>query len=884
MRVPPIATYRVQLSGEFGFNDLIDQLDYLRDLGVSHVYASPILQAASGSSHGYDVVDCTRVNAELGGEEGLRLLSRELEARGMGLLLDIVPNHMSIDDPANFWWQDVLENGPVSRYARFFDIAWEGSGSGGGKVLAPLLGDHVGRELEDGSIRLEHEKGRFYIACCGRRMPLSPETTGGLLREACDRHPWDDLEFLARSLQNLPRPQRDDLGAIERRDRDRRVLYSLIEEFAAGRPDFIEALDQVAKAVNTDLDRLDELLRMQSYRLAYWRLAAQQLGYRRFFDVNTLVALRAGAPEVFEATHRELLRLFREGRFGGFRVDHVDGIRHPPDYLQRLRDAAPEAWIVVEKILEPEEALPAAWPVEGTTGYDFLFDVNNLFVDPSAEGVLTELYREFSGGWKSYDELKRESKRLVLRNLFGSDLRRLLSLLHSVCDRYRRHRDYLETELQEAVEEFVAALPVYRTYIDPAGPSCSERDAEYVEEAIESAKSSAPQLDSALFDLLRDLLLLRLAGDLEADFVVRLQQLTGPATAKGVEDTVFYRYHRLVALNEVGGDPSRFGLSAAEFHERAKARLSRQPLTLNATSTHDTKRSEDVRARICQLTEIPQRWSEAVRAWARSNQKHRSGDLPDRKMEYLFYQTVVGAWPIDGERCSAFMLKAAREAKERTEWTRPNPAYEQALLSFVESALADEEFRRGVEQFAAELHPASWVASLSQTLIKLTAPGVPDIYQGSELWHLRLVDPDNRGPVDYGVRRRLLGELESLRPDQILNRMEEGLPKLWLIRQALALRRERPGSLGTDGAYQPLAVTGSKADCLVAYLRGDDIAALAPRLPRSTSGGWADTEVELPLGEWRGRLGGGVAGGGRQPADALLREFPVELYVREGVA
>ena len=880
----PIATYRVQLSHQFRFADLIDQLDYLRDLGISHVYASPILQASPDSTHGYDVIDWTRVNEELGGEEEFRRLSRALNQRGMGLILDIVPNHMSIDSPDNIWWQDILENGPSSRYAEFFDIAWHSAGAGEGKVLSPILSDHYGRVLENRSIRLARDGCRFLVSCSGQRMPLSAESAGGLLREACDRHRSDELDFLGRSLQSLPKPRGDEREAIERRDRDKRLLYQAIERVLAEQPEIRSAIDQVVEVVNHDLERLDELLRAQSYRLAYWRVSAQQLGYRRFFDVDALVALRAEAPQVFEATHETLLRLYREGCVQGMRVDHVDGIRKPQDYLRRLRESAPEAWIIVEKIQEPDEGLPCGWPVEGTTGYDFLFEVGNLFVDRCAEQALTFLYQNFTGDRQPYVRTARLSKRLALHELFGSDLRRLLSLFQQICDSHRRHRDYLETELEEALEHFITALPVYRTYVDAEGRTSSAEDTRYIEQTINDAKTSAPQLDPQLFDLLRDLMLLRVGGSAEADFVMRMQQLSGAVTAKGVEDTAFYRYHRLTALNEVGGNPSRFGISLEEFHERARKRQSRLPFTLLATSTHDTKRSEDVRIRICALTETPERWAQAVREWSQSNEKYRSNGLPDRGAEYLFYQTVVGAWPLDAARGIAYMLKAAREAKEHTTWTRPEKEYEDALCSFVEQALGDGSFRREVEAFVGELLPTSRVASLSQTLIKLTAPGVPDLYQGSELWHLRLVDPDNRGPVDCGLRRELLRDLDGIEPQQIQERADEGLPKLWLIRETLALRRERRTSFGPAGAYQPLVTAGERADCLVAFVRGGDIATLAPRLPRRTAEGWADTTVELPPGLWRSRLGGQETPGGRQFVEPLLRDFPVGLYAREAEA
>jgi (1->4)-alpha-D-glucan 1-alpha-D-glucosylmutase len=876
----PIATYRIQLSERFGFDQLVNELDYLRDLGVSHVYASPILQAAPSSVHGYDVVDCGRISEDLGGEAGFRRLSLELQSRGLSLLLDIVPNHMSIDSDENVWWQDVLENGPASRHAAFFDIAWDPGGKPNGKILAPILPDRYGRALESGTMRLESANGRLHLSCLGRRMPLSPESVGALLREAAIRQPSEELDFFGRALQDLPKPRLDERESIDRRDRDKRLVYRSIEGLLADRQDLKEAITAVAASINGDLQRLDEVLQAQYYRLAYWRVASQQLGYRRFFDVNTLVALRTELREVFEETHGTLLKLFRAGHIQGIRVDHVDGLYNPRDYLHRLRSGAPEAWIVVEKILHPDEHLPSDWPVEGTTGYDFSFEIGSLFVDRSAERAFTDLYEEVTGERRLFHETAVACKRLVLQDLFGSDLRRLLAMLERLCEIDPRRRDYLETELQEALELFIAALPVYRTYIDSEGRILSDADRRYVLDAVEEAKRSSSEIDPQLFDLLRDLIL-QASSRAESDFVMRLQQLSGAATAKGIEDTAFYRYHRLSALNEVGGDPGRFGVSVKDFHERAQRRRLHSPYSMLATSTHDAKRSEDIRLRLCALTEIPDRWAETVRRWFALNEPHRINGLPDRKTEYLFYQTIVGAWPLKEDRAVAYMSKAAREAKEYTSWRRPDSRYEEALRTFVKRSLGDHRFRDEVQRFVQELLPFARIDSLSQTLIKLTAPGVPDFYQGAELWNLHLVDPDNRGRVDYELRRRLLREMDTLSPQEILDRAGQGLPKLWLVRQGLALRSERAAAFGPEGAYCPLPIEGEFTDCLVAFLRGGEIATLAPRLPRKVCSGWGETLVELPDGLWRCRLSGNRTPGGRQPVGLLLRDFPAGLYARE---
>ncbi|HJU27777.1 MAG TPA: malto-oligosyltrehalose synthase, partial [Candidatus Binataceae bacterium] len=589
-------------------------------------------------------------------------------------------------------------------------------------------------------------------------------------------------------------------------------------------------------------------------------------------------------PMVFADTHELVLRWLADNALDGVRVDHIDGLRDPESYLRRLRDRAPAAWIVVEKILEPGEPTRSSWPVEGTTGYDFLNRIAGLFVDPAAEEPLTRLYVEFTGESADFDAIAREKKDLVMREVLGSDLNRLTAMFLDICEKHPRYRDYSRHDLHETLKAAVARLPVYRTYVRDSNGLLDSLDEDYIRDALSAARRDRPDLDPELFDLLADILTLRIEGSLEVELAMRFQQFTGPVMAKAVEDTAFYCFQRFVCLNEVGGDPSRFGGSIDEFH-RACAQTQRQwPLTLLATSTHDTKRSEDVRARLFTLSEIPARWAEAVRRWARMNDPHWRGRPADRNAEYLLYQTLVGAWPIEIERVIRYMEKAIREAKRRTSWTNPNADYEAAVLDFTGAVLADREFTADLAAFVEPIVEPGRINSLAQTLLKLAAPGVPDFYQGSELWHFALVDPDNRGPVDYAVRRRLLRDLDEGSPETVMRRAAEGLPKLWLIRQALALRRSHPQAFGPNGTFSPIVPTGSCSRHAIAFRRGDTVIAIAPRLVIALSGDWRDTAIEIPRGEWVNALTGDRIHGGRPVTlSSLMERFPVCLLSREDV-
>ncbi|HTJ76336.1 MAG TPA: malto-oligosyltrehalose synthase [Acidimicrobiales bacterium] len=877
---PPRATYRVQLHAGFTFDDAAAIVDYLADLGISHLYCSPFLQAAPGSTHGYDVVDHHRLNEELGGEEAYERLCAALARRGMSQVVDIVPNHMAISGRENAWWWDVLENGPSSRYATYFDIDWDPPEERMRlRVLMPILGDHVGRCIDRGEIIVVRDGGSFEFRYFDHAAPISPSSLDTVLGPVARRIGNDNLASIATALGRLPPSVARDRDSVEERHRDKEVLRANLAELFAQHPEVATEVDEALADLNADPDEVDALLQRQNYRLAFWKVAGQELDYRRFFDITTLIALRSENLFVFADTHEKMIQLVREGKVSGLRVDHVDGLRQPTEYLRLLREAAgPDTYLVVEKILEHDEVLPADWAVQGTTGYDFAATVSPLFVDPEGEASLTELYESFVGRPMVYDALVHHNKHLVMREVLAADVNRLANLLLWVCDRHRRQRDHTRQDLSRAVRELLACLDVYRTYTRPGGFEPSPDDVAQVHAAVGRARRRRDDVDPDLFAFIAHILLMRTPGPQEDDFALRFQQLSGAVMAKGVEDTTFYQYNRLVSLNEVGGDPGRFGASTEHFHA-ANARIAADwPATMLATSTHDTKRSEDVRARINLLSEIPAEWAAAVGRWAAMNAGHKRGAFPDANAEYLLYQVLVGAHPLDADRAGKFMEKASREAKEHTSWIDPDTEYDEALGAFVEAVVADPEFQADLAAFVGPLVGAGRVTSLAQQLLKLTSPGVPDVYQGTELWDLSLVDPDNRRPVDYDLRRRLLDKARTATAAELSALDDDGTAKLWLTMRALDVRRR---CIGTDTPYAPLAAGGERAANVVAYLRGDEVAVIAPRLVLGLRDGWGDTAVELPAGRWADELGGATVDGGRPVALAeLLDGFPLALLVR----
>jgi (1->4)-alpha-D-glucan 1-alpha-D-glucosylmutase len=887
----PLSTYRIQLQPAFGFDDVTAIAPYLHRLGVSHLYASPYLQAAPGSTHGYDVIDHSRVNAELGGEAGHERMCATLGENGLGQVLDIVPNHMAITG-GNRWWWDVLENGPSSQYASYFDVDWDPPEAKlRNTVLMPILGDHYGRVLEAGEFRLQRDGGAFTVHYYDHGLPVAPRSLDDLLGPAARRARSMELESLATFFGRLPPSYLTDRASVRERHRDKEVLRASLARLLREQPAVAEAVDAEVAAINADPDRLDALLERQNYRLAFWRTAGRELDYRRFFDIHTLAALRMEDEAVFLDTHELVLGWLERGVVDGLRIDHPDGLRDPEGYLRRLaREAGPQTFVVVEKILEPGERLPESWPVAGTTGYDFTYRVGGLFVDPAGEAPISDAYTSFTGEPVDYDEVVYEKKHLVMSEVLSAEINRLTNLAIDVCERHRRYRDYTRHDLHETLRELIAAFPVYRTYVVPGGAGPSPDDAAHAEEAAKVARGRRPDLDGELFDFLADILLGRHRGEAEDELVARFQQVTGPVMAKGVEDTTFYTFCRLVALNEVGGSPGRFGVSPEEFHQGNAHVAGHWPGTMLATSTHDTKRAEDTRARIALLSEIPARFAGAVAEWAQIGERHRADpSLPDRNAEWLFYQTVVGAWPLPAERAVAYMEKASKEAKEHTSWVNPEPNYDDALRRFVEGMLGDPEFETAVEAFVAPLVEPGRVNSLAQALLKLASPGVPDVYQGCELWDHSLVDPDNRRPVDFERRARLLAEVESgaAPADVWPGRAEDGLPKMLLTHRALNLRTRRPEYFCVGSGYRPLAATGPKAAHAVAFARtaaGPDrdagVLAVAPRLVLGLAGDWAGTTLQLPDGRFEDVLGGNRSFTGELPLAELLGPFPVALLER----
>jgi (1->4)-alpha-D-glucan 1-alpha-D-glucosylmutase len=815
----PRATYRLQFNEHFRLADALALVPYLDSLGISHIYASPLFKATPHSTHGYDICDYDQLNPELGTEGDLEKLVQALHARKMGLVLDIVPNHMGIASPENSWWWDVLTHGEKSPFAAYFDVDWKPADKNlRGKILVPVLGGEYEALLRRGEFQVLYERDKFVLGYHEHRLPVAPKTA-----------------------PKLPA--------------DPAALREFSSNFTA----------------------VDQLIRRQAYQLVFHEQGDARVNYRRFFAVSSLAAVRVEDEKIFEATHQRLRRWVENGWIDGLRVDHPDGLRDPAAYLQRLRALAPRAWIVVEKILEPGESLPAAWPVQGTTGYDFLNQVNNLAVDAAAEETFTGQYVTFTGETADYDALLLDKKREVLKTLLAAELSRLTRLLAAIAARYADARHYSSAQFQESLAEVVVCLPVYRTYITDHQPARIE-DVAVIKSAVHLACENRKDLPPEIFAFIHALLLKPQPGAGARNFVACFQQLTGAVMAKGAEDTAFYCFNRFISLNEVGGHPGKFGGGPAEFHRFMQRQAREWPGSQLTTSTHDTKRAEDVRARLNVLSEIPDEWAHTVQRWSAMNSCHREHPHPDRNAEYLYYQMLAGAWPVSEERAQFFMEKASHEARQHTHWSRRHLPYEKALQKFVAETLRDPEFTTDLEHFTARCARAAAINSLAQTLIKLTAPGVPDIYQGCELWDYSLVDPDNRRPVDFPLRQTLLDSCGSLSAEKAWERRAEGLPKMWMIRKTLALRARCRDFSGLD--YQPLPTHGAKAEHVVAFSRGGKFITVVPRLLLKLKDDWGETSLELPAGGWRNEFTGeqlhrkiGVAN--------LLRKFPVALLVQK---
>lgn len=799
-RAPIAATYRLQLRAEFDFDDAAAAAPRIAALGATHLYLSPILQAGPGSAHGYDVVDHQRVSADLGGAEGFARLARAAREAGLGIVVDVVPNHVAIPTPA---WHNpvlwsVLRDGPAAPEARWFDVDWT---AGDRALLMPVLGGPIGRCLRDGEIALDTSGDEPLVRYYDHAFPVRPGTEG------------------------LP------LAAL--------------------------------------LDR-------QWYRLAHWRVADEELNYRRFFDVDTLAGVRVELPEVFTATHRVLLDLHERGDLDGFRIDHPDGLADPRGYLRRLAEATGGTWVVVEKILEGDEALPADWPCHGTTGYDALNRVMGVLVDPAGAEALGDTWTAVGGAPRAFAEAAEAAKRQVLGGPLRAEVNRLVDLAAAICHADIMLRDHTRRALEEALVEMLVAFPVYRAYVIP-GEEPAPAARAHLRHAASQARTQVPGRADEV-DLLTDLALARGTRDaLRDEFCIRFQQTCGPVMAKGVEDTAFYRHLRLSALSEVGGDPGTFGIDPDRLHAWAHARQAGHPFGMTSLTTHDTKRSEDVRARLVVLSELADEWHAQVLAWHEAAGPLRTGEgRPHPADEYLMWQTLVGAWPIGPERLWPYLQKALREAKQRSAWTAPDEDYEASLRALAEGVLADPALSGGVASFVQRLAPATRANILSQKLLQLALPGVVDVYQGTELVSLSLVDPDNRRPVDHEERRRRMERLDAGAAPADLD--DE---KLLVTMRALRLRREHPGWFASPGATYEALPSGSVH--AIGMLRAGRVAAVATRLPvgLERGGGWGGGGIALPAGRWRDVLTGHAVDGGVVPLEHVLQHMPVALLVRE---
>jgi (1->4)-alpha-D-glucan 1-alpha-D-glucosylmutase len=985
----PCATYRLQFSQKFTFRDAEALVPYLHSLGISDVYASPLLKAMPGSTHGYDICDHSQLNPELGSADDFRRFRAALQMHGMGLLIDIVPNHMGIGSTCNRWWTDVLENGPSSTYAHYFDIDWNPvKPELANKVLLPVLEDQYGNVLESGKLELVCREGSFQIVYGSHEWPIAPRTYAQILSAAADRigdtgeqEDIDavELQSIITALSYLPsRIERDEEKLVERqREKEviKRRLATLLESSAVVR-EAIETTVQVFNGTPGDprsFDALDQLIESQPYRLAFWRVAGDEINYRRFFDINTMAALRTELPHVFHATHDLIFQMLESGDVTGLRVDHPDGLWDPKAYFRQLqegyvsarlratddgsadgliRDDEVKQWleqhekddgycwpvyVVAEKILTENEPLPSDWPVYGTTGYDYLNLANGLFVDASHEAEFNALYERFAGAAPRFRDLEYAMKQMIMQDALASELNALAHRLERIDEKNRHYRDFTLNGLERALREVMACLSIYRTYV--TGPDAvSARDQRFIEAAVREAKNRNPRTSQTIFNFIRDTLLLRNLSDFsEADrpeiieFAMKFQQISGPVMAKSVEDTSFYIYNRLVSLNEVGGTPDQFGLSLEVFHAQNVKRQEQWPHTMLSSTTHDTKRSEDLRARLNVLSEMPDEWERAIEMWREMNgdKKTSIDDMlaPDANDEYLFYQSIVGTWPFGVEsaeagkdwadycqRLSGYMAKATKEAKVHTSWTNANDAYDRAVGEFVSTVL-DPSNKPFIEAFVPFHQRAAHYGvfnSLSQTLLKFTCPGVPDIYRGTELWDFSLVDPDNRRPVDYERCQALLDDLKKRAEapgydcgelaDELLRESQDGRIKLYLVRTMLTFRANHEQHFN-DGHYEPLVVEGAKQSHACAFSRtlgGDMVITVVPRLVVGLTDGqerapigadvWQDTTLVLPpeqVGEvYRNLFTGDVLvvqphnGKGRLALGDVLNRFPVAVLTQ----
>jgi (1->4)-alpha-D-glucan 1-alpha-D-glucosylmutase len=940
----PLATYRLQLSSAFTLVDARNLVPYLELLGISHAYASPLLAARAGSSHGYDVVDHGMIDHQLGSEDDFVALSHGLAERGMGLIVDIVPNHMCIADAANGRWRDVLENGQGSIWTDFFDIDWgPPTPALTGKVLLPILGDQFGRELESGALSVDFSGGLFRLRCGAEALPLSPLSWRLILeplwrrvaaRAGGESDAAVELESILRALDHWPTERAQARARRHEREAVARRLAQLVSEDGGVAADLGDILRAVNGAPGTprSFDVLEAIVEAQPYRLAHWRVAADEINYRRFFDINDLAAIRVEREDVFRAVHALPARWAERGLVSGFRVDHVDGLLEPARYLERLRalaerGAATPPTILVEKILAEGEPLPDDWPVDGTTGYEHIAATAAVLTDADAAPRVRATWRALTGETRPWADVAYESRRLILETALAAELNVLARRLDAISEQHRYTRDFTFASLHEALREVLSCFPVYRTYVTREASAVSTRDHEVIVRAVRAAVRRNAVVNRSLFQFIEDLLLLRDPAGLgpdqveaRRDFVLRVQQLTGPVAAKGVEDTAFYRYFPLPALAEVGGEPDHLGASLAEFHAFMERRAENWPRGLSASSTHDTKRGEDARARLHVLSEVPDEWRDAVLAWRTLNEPLRTDPAcPDPLTEVFIYGALVGHWPLGGlasdrefpARLEAYVGKGISEAKRQTSWINPDVAYEDAIATFVR-ALFDERrsgaFLASVSAFVQRIEAPGVLNSLAQVLLKVATPGVPDIYWGGELWDFSFTDPDNRRPVDFARRRATLGEVRRAAESdartaarELLAHPADGAIKMFVLHRALAARAGRREAF-EGSAYVPCPARGVLSRHVVAFARGDAgrrVFALTGRLfARLTEGGrvpvgpaWGDTVVSMPTpvppARYREALTGRSLmpaarnGGWELPLAEVFETLPLALVVEE---
>ena len=879
--VSVVATYRLQLHRGFTLFDAADVCGYVADLGISHVYTSPILQAVPGSMHGYDVVDHTRVADDLGGEPGHEAFRSALIRHGLHHVLDIVPNHMAIETPGNAWWTDVLENGPSSRFAQFFDVDWAPTEATlQNRLLVPVLGDHYGTELLAGRLQVVRDASRFWVAHHEHRFPVGPISTGLILdrllsgRLAAELTDADaqTLGFLAQSLRSLPRAVSTDWASVERRHRDTVVARRLLADWAAAGSN-ASVLDRALAELNADAMALHALLEEQNYRLAYWRYGVHEVDYRRFFDITSLAGLRTENPRVFAAVHELPLRWVAEGHVQGLRVDHVDGLLDPAGYCRELTARAPDAWVVVEKILAADEQL-RAWGVDGTTGYDVATEVTRLFVNPAAEAVFDRIH-----AGPSFADVATAAKRVVVTEVLSAEVSRLVERFRAVCESNLEQRDHGRVELRRALEAVLVAFPVYRTYLR-RNEAIGDADRRVVNIAVDIAADRAfsavdeERPDPALVKFLGRVLLGEVPGEESDELALRFQQLSGPVMAKALEDTAMYRHTRLLCLNDVGSEPDHFGGDVHSFHEFNARQQIFWPSTMTVLSTHDSKRSEDVRARLCALTWFSEEWADAVQTW---KSRHHDAALDDAVVNLVF-QTLAGAWPISDDRIAQHLTKAVREAKVGSSWLRPVEEYERGVLDLAHRMIADRRTAADMESMRVLTGPVAQTISLSQKLVQLTLPGIPDVYQGSELVTDSLVDPDNRRPVEFERRRRLLAGIIGSDPGsaEVPDADKPDADKLRIVHAALQMRSRHPEAFGRGGSYEPLHAHGSGTAEALAFVRGGRVATVVPVGPASE---FADRQLRLPPGSWTGVLDG-VTHPNEVRVGDLWSKLPVALLLR----